>query len=74
MASPATIMFAEEHQQNKQEYIEADKRLTGDTGELLTPEKIMLGTAIKRKELCYLGVCDACTGGHAMSPLLLFWK
>lgn len=36
------------------------------------PWKNTLGTAIKRKELCYLGRGDASTGGHA--PLLLFQK
>lgn len=38
------------------------------------PLKKLLGTAIKRKDLCYLGVCDAFTGGPTMTPLLLFWK
>lgn len=44
-----------------------------------TPDKCsllkkLLGTAIKREDLCYLGVCDAFTGGPTMTPLLLFWK
>lgn len=39
-----------------------------------SPLKKLLGTAIKRKDLCYLGVCDAFTGGPTMTPLLLFWK
>lgn len=73
MTSPAINMCAKAHQQNEQ-CTEADKMPTGNTGQMLTIEKKLLGTAIKRKGLCYLGVCDAFTGGPTMTPLLLFWK
>lgn len=36
--------------------------------------KKSLDTAIKRKDLCYLGICDAFSGGTTMNPQLLFWK
>lgn len=36
VALAAIIMFAEEHQQNKQERTKADKKPTGDTEVMLT--------------------------------------
>jgi len=40
VALPAIIMLAEERQQNNQECTKADKRPTGNPGEMLTLEKI----------------------------------
>lgn len=73
MALPAITTFAESISKTTKSAQKLTKGLQG-TWEKCSPLEKMLGTAIKRKELCYLGVCDAFTGGRAMNPLLLFWK
>lgn len=71
MALAAIIMFAEEQKISKttKSAHKLTKSLQGTLEKCSHSEKT-LGTAIKRKELCYLGVCDAFTSGDSSAAIL----
>lgn len=71
MALAAIIMFAEEQKISKttKSAYKLTKSLQGTLEKCSHLEKT-LGTAIKRKELCYLGVCDAFTSGDSSAAIL----